>query len=198
MQQLLLVRPHPGHVLIEEVSAPPQTRRVRIQVKIRSRCPEANPRQQMVPYHPPRQVPSHFRGKGTGTEGGSDSGDQWPSDATAKSASEGDHEEPASRAKPGGRGSPAKAELRERPRYESSPQPSGISRLVPEMEKPCRPRYRWSCLDTLQSARARDPTSSHLSQSRGCDKARGVTGRPAWLPAPKRREPTSHPDSGEV
>ena len=47
--QQLLVRPHPGHVLIEEVSAPPRTRRVRIQVKIRSRCPKSNPRQKIDP-----------------------------------------------------------------------------------------------------------------------------------------------------
>ena len=93
-----------------------------------------------------------------------------PSDATAKSASKGDREEPAARAKPGDRGSPAKAELGERPWYKSSPQPSGISRLAPETEKPCRPLYRWSCLDTSQSARARDPTSSRLSQSRGATK----------------------------
>ena len=44
VQQLLLVRPHPGQVLIEEVSVPPRRRRVRIQVKIRRRCPESNPR----------------------------------------------------------------------------------------------------------------------------------------------------------
>ena len=60
VQQLFLVQPHPGHVLIEEVSAPPRTRHVRIQVKIRSRCPESNPRQQMIPHHPPKQIPSHF------------------------------------------------------------------------------------------------------------------------------------------
>ena len=60
VQQLFLVRPHPRHVLIEEVSAPPRRRRVRIQVKIRRRCPESSPRQKMVPHHPPRQIPSHF------------------------------------------------------------------------------------------------------------------------------------------
>ena len=43
-QQLLLVGPHPGHVLIKEVSAPPRRRHVRIQVQIRRRCPESNPR----------------------------------------------------------------------------------------------------------------------------------------------------------
>ena len=62
VQQLLLVRLHPRHVLIEEVGAPPRTRRVRIQVKIRSRCPELKPRQKMVPHHPPRQIPSRFLG----------------------------------------------------------------------------------------------------------------------------------------
>ena len=45
-EQLLLVGPHPGQVLIEEVSAPPRARRVRIQVKICRRCPESNPRLQ--------------------------------------------------------------------------------------------------------------------------------------------------------
>ena len=125
-------------------------------------------------------------------------GTNAPSDATVKCTSEGDREEPAARAKPGDRGSPAKAELGERPWYKSSPQPSGISRLAPEMEKPCQPRYQWSCRDASQSARARDPTSFRLSQSRGCDKARGATGRAAWLPAPRRKEPTSRPDSGEV
>ena len=96
---------------------------------------------------------------------------------TLQSASEGDREEPAVRAKPGDRGSPAKAKPRERPWHKSSPLPSGISRLTPEMEKPCRPRYQWSCRDTSQSARARDLTFSRLSQSRGCDKARAGTGR---------------------
>ena len=86
-------------------------------------------------------------------------GTNAPSDATVKCASEGDREGPATRAKPGDRGSPAKAELGERPWYKSSPQPSGISRLAPETEKPCRPRYRWSCRDISQSVRARDPTS---------------------------------------
>ena len=43
VQQLLLGGPHPGHVLIEEVSTPPRRRRVRIQVQIRRRCPESNP-----------------------------------------------------------------------------------------------------------------------------------------------------------
>ena len=56
-------------------------------------------------------------------------GTNAPSDATVKCASEGDREEPAVRAKPGDRGSPAKAELGDRPWYKSSPQPSGISRL---------------------------------------------------------------------
>ena len=121
-----------------------------------------------------------------------------PSDATARSASEDDREEPAARAKPGDRGSPAKAELGERPWYKSSPPPSGISRLAPETEKPCRPRYRWSCQDTSQSARAQYPTSSRLSQSQECDKARTATGLPAWPLAPRSRGPTSHPDSGEV
>ena len=193
MQQLLLVRPHPGNVLIEKVSAPSRTRRVRIQVKIQSRCPESNPRQQMVPHHPPRQVPSHFpwqRHRKREREGLT-RGNSVPSDATVKCASGGDREEPAAQAKPGDRGSPAKAELGERPWYK-------ISRLAPETKKPCWSRYRWSCRDTSQSARARDPTSSHLSQSRGCDKARGTTGRPAWLPAPRRGEPTSRPNSREI
>ena len=96
-------------------------------------------------------------------------GTNAPSDATADSASEGDREEPAARAKPGDQGSPAKAEPGKHPWYKSSSLPSGISHLAPETEKPCRPRYRWSCQDTSQSASARDQTS-RLSQSRGCDK----------------------------
>ena len=59
-------------------------------------------------------------------------GTNAPSDATATSASEGDREEPAARAKPGDRGSPAKAELGESPWYKSSPLLSGIPRLAPD------------------------------------------------------------------
>ena len=54
-------------------------------------------------------------------------GTNAPSDATAWSASEGDREEPAAQAKPGDRGSSAKAEPGECPWYKSSPLPSGIS-----------------------------------------------------------------------
>ena len=104
----------------------------------------------------------------------------------------------APNAKPGDRGSPAKAEPGERPWHKSSPLPSGISQLAPETEKPCRPQYRWSYRGTSQSARTQDLTSSRLSQSRGCDKARARTGRPAWLPAPKRQESTIHPDTVKV
>ena len=92
------------------------------------------------------------------------------SDATARSASEDDREEPATRAKPGDQESPAKAELGESPKHKSSPLLSGISRLAPETEKPCRPRYRWSYQDTSQSARARDPTSSRYHNPEGATK----------------------------
>ena len=60
VQQLLLVGPHPGHVLIKEVSTLPRRRCVRIQVQIRRKCPESNPRQQVILHHPPRQIPSRF------------------------------------------------------------------------------------------------------------------------------------------
>ena len=195
MQQLLLVGPHPGHLSIEKVSAPSQTRRVRIQVKIRSRCPESNPSQSPSTKTGPVSLPV---AKAPEEREGLTQGTSAPSDATVKCASEGVREGPAARAKPGDQGSPAKAELGEHPWYKSSPLPSGISSLAPETERPSQPRYRWSCRDTSQSVRARDLTSSRLSQSRGCDKVRGATGLTAWLPTPRRRESTSRPDSGEV
>ena len=144
MEQLLF-RSHPGHVLIEEVGAPPQTRRVRIQVKFRSRCTESNPRQKMVLHHPPGQVPSRF---------------PWQRHRKRwRVCLEGPMrlEMPLQRAHPKAtvRNQPLersqvtedhlkKAEPGESPWNKSSPPPTGISRLAPETEKPCRLQYRWS------------------------------------------------------
>ena len=55
--------------------------------------------------------------------------------ATAKSASEDDREGPGARAKPGDRGSPAKAEPGEIPKHKISPLPIGISRLTQDRRK---------------------------------------------------------------
>ena len=113
-------------------------------------------------------------------------GTNAPSDATVKCTSEVDGEEPATRAKPGDRRSTAKAELRERPWYKSSQQPSGFSRLAPHGKtlpasvSMVMPRYFSVCKGT------RSDFFSFITIPR-CDKARGTTGRPAWLPAPRRR-----------
>ena len=115
------------------------------------------------------------------------------SNATAESTSEVDCEVPTSPAKPGDPKPPAIAELGERTWYKTSLPPTEISRLAQETEKSWQPRYRWSYLGSVPSARGLDLTSPRLSQPRGGDKARAEPGRSFWPPPLKRRGPASCP-----
>ena len=109
VQQLPLVGPHPGHVLIPNKTRP-NTGEDPEQVS-RIKPPstdDPSPSTKTGPISLPVARALEVRE-------GLTRGTNAPSDATARCASEGDHEEPTARAKPGDRGSPAKAELGEHP-----------------------------------------------------------------------------------
>ena len=124
VQQLLLGGPHPGHVLIEEVSTPNPTKTrpntgvdpeqvSRIEPPLTG---DPSPSTKTGPVSlPPAKPPEAREGLTRGTTGASD--------ATAMSASEVDREEPTARAKPGDPKSPAKAQLGEIAWYKISPLP---------------------------------------------------------------------------
>ena len=64
LEQLPLLRSHPGHETIEEVCAPSRPRRIRIQVQSRSRWLESkNPLEKTVPHHPRREIHLHRSGQ---------------------------------------------------------------------------------------------------------------------------------------
>ena len=115
-----------------------------------------------------------------------------PSNATAESTFEDDCAELASPSKPGAPKAPAKAERGAQTKQEISPPPTEISLPVQGQEKSWRRRYRWSYRGNLHSARVRELTS-HLSLSRGSDKARVDPERSFWPQPPRRPEPTSRP-----